>query len=93
MLVRLRFKNVSAPVLYIKEGCPYCARAMDYLDEHEVAYDKIDVRGDEQKLAELKEVSGQTKTPTLVSDGRVLADFDVNELKDFLGEQEPARGA
>ena len=73
--------------LYIKHGCPYCAAAMDYLDEHEIAYDQIDVRGDDEKMKELKELSGQTRTPTLVRDGKVLPNFGVDELEKFLAEE------
>jgi glutaredoxin len=77
---------MSAPILYVKRGCPYCAAAMDYLDQHQIAYEQIDVRGDEEKMQELKKISGQTKTPTLVWDGEVLADFGVNELEKFLAK-------
>jgi glutaredoxin len=75
---------VSAPTLYVKRGCPFCAAAMDYLDEREIAYEKIDVRGDETAVKKLEEISGQTRTPTLVWDGEVLADFEVDELEKFL---------
>jgi glutaredoxin len=66
---------------------------MDYLDEHEIAYEKIDVRGDDEKLNELREISGQTKTPTLAWNGKVLADFGVEELRRFLaGQAAPKSG-
>jgi glutaredoxin len=60
---------------------------MDYLDEQGIAYDKIEVRGDDAKLKELTELSGQTKTPTIVLNGKLLANFGLNELKLFLQEQ------
>jgi glutaredoxin len=66
---------------------------MSYLDEHKIAYDKIDVRGDDQKLNELQEISGQTKTPTLVWNGKVLANFGIEDLKHFLAGQEAGKTA
>jgi glutaredoxin len=60
---------------------------MDYLNERRIAYEQIDVRGDDDKMKKLKNVSGQTRTPTLVLDGKVLANFGVDELKAFLAEQ------
>lgn len=37
-------------------------------------------------MEKLKEVSGQTKTPTLVWNGDVLADFGTEELKTFVAD-------
>ena len=78
---------MSTPTLYIKRGCPYCAAAVDYLDEHQISYEQIDVRGDDEKMKKLKDLSGQTRTPTLVWDGKVLPDFAVQDLEKFLAEQ------
>ena len=72
------------PILYIKQGCPYCSAAMDYLTARNIDFETIDVRGNQEQMKKLEEISGKTKTPTLVWDGDVLADFDVNQLGDFL---------
>jgi glutaredoxin 3 len=83
----VRIEFVSTTILYVKAGCPYCAAAMDYLDEHQIAYEQIDVRGDDEGMKKLKELSGQTKTPTLVLEDKVLANFGVKDLEKFLAEQ------
>lgn len=72
------------PTLYVKTGCPYCKAAMDYLDQHQIKYEKVDVRGSDSGMRKLEEISGQTKTPTLDWDGQVLADFGTDELEGFL---------
>jgi glutaredoxin len=82
---------VSTPILYIKEGCPYCADAREYLDQQEIVHEEVDVRGNEEKMKKLKKISGQTKTPTMVWDDKVLADFGVDELKGFLAERDAAK--
>jgi glutaredoxin 3 len=71
---------VIEPTLYVKTGCPYCAAAMNYLDEHHIRYRKIDVVRNQNAADELEKVSGQDSTPTLVWDGAVLADFGVEQL-------------
>ncbi len=76
---------MSEPVLYIKRGCPYCAEAMEELDKRGYKYKQVEVRTDPKAMAELQKVSGQTKTPTLMADGKVLANFGVEELDSFLG--------
>ncbi len=72
------------PTLYVKTGCPYCKAAMDYLDQQQVQYEKVDVRGSDSGMKKLQELSGQTKTPTLDWNGDVLADFGTEELEAFL---------
>lgn len=75
---------MSDPILYVKRGCPYCAATIQYLDKRGIAFDQVDVVGDEEAMQELEKLSGQGSTPTLVWDGEVLADFDVEELEQFL---------
>jgi glutaredoxin len=78
---------VNKPTLYIKQGCPYCAAAMEYLDQQNISYETVDVRSQPEMMQKLEEVSGQQKTPTLVWNGDVLADFGVDELKKFLSDR------
>jgi glutaredoxin 3 len=77
---------VSEPILYVKTGCPYCAAAMRWLDQHDIDYRKVDVLTNPEAMDELEEVSDQDSTPTLVWDGAVLADFDVEDLGPFVTE-------
>ena len=75
---------MTKPRLYVKTGCPYCRAAIEWLDQHQIAYEKLDVVGQRELMQQLQELSGQTKTPTLDWDGDVLADFDVEQLEPFL---------
>ncbi|MBA3651430.1 MAG: glutaredoxin family protein [Chthoniobacterales bacterium] len=81
---------MATPILYIKRGCPYCKAASNYLDQHQVAYEEVEVRSDPAQMQKLQEISGQSKTPTLVWDGDVLANFGTEELEPFLREHAPA---
>ena len=66
---------------------------MNYLDEHGVQYDAIEVRGKPEVMAKMEKISGQTKTPTLVWNGEVLANFGVDELADFLTRRRESKTA
>lgn len=71
--------------LYVKSGCPWCIDAINWLDAKKIAYDLIEVRNDKAAFEEMVQLSGQTKAPTMQAiDGRVLADFDVAQLPEFL---------
>ena len=75
---------MATPILYVKRGCPYCTAATKYLDQHQISYEAVEVRSDPAQMQKLLEISGQTKTPTLVWDGDVLANFGVDELEPFV---------
>jgi glutaredoxin len=62
--------------------------AKDYLTEHGYSFVEIDVGQDRQAYQEMKELSDQTCVPTFVAGGKVLANFDTDQLQDFLRENE-----
>jgi glutaredoxin 3 len=70
--------------LYVKVWCPWCVAAKRYLDERGFEYDEIDVERDRSGYAEMVRISGQSYTPTLEVDGKVLPDFGPDELELFL---------
>jgi len=60
---------------------------MDCLRERGVDFETIDVRGNPDQMKKLEEISGKTKTPTLVWDDDVLADFGVDQVGRFLDQR------
>ncbi len=56
---------------------------MRWLDDHDIAYEKIDVIADEAAFDEMIRISGQELAPVLDVDGKVLADFGPEELPGF----------
>jgi glutaredoxin len=62
--------------------------AKDYLTEHGYSFVEIDVGQDRQAYQEMKELSDQTCVPTFVAGDKVLANFDTDQLQDFLRENE-----
>jgi glutaredoxin 3 len=76
--------SAKSMILYVKAGCPWCHVAEEYLNKHGYKYELTDVRVDPVAFAELKRISGQACTPTLVIGDLVLPDFGSDELEDFL---------
>ena len=74
--------------LFIKPYCGWCHKAVNWLDEHEVQYEKIDVIADENAFDEMIRLSGQELAPVLESDGEVLADFGPEQLEPFFKQLE-----
>ena len=69
--------------LFIKPYCPWCHKAIAWLDAHQVKYETLDVISDAEAFAEMEEISGQSLAPVIDVDGEVLADFGPEELAKF----------
>jgi len=69
--------------LFIKPYCGWCHKAVDWLDERGIDYEKIDVIQDEAAFDEMIRLSGQELAPVVEVDGEVLADFGPDQLADF----------
>ena len=69
--------------LFIKPYCPWCHKAMQWLDEHDIKYETLDVIADDAAFAEMVRLSGQELAPVMDVDGRVLANFGPEELPGF----------
>lgn len=77
----------SALKLYVKTWCPWCVTAQQWLDARGYRYELIDVEAKRADYEEMIRLSGQRRTPTLVtSSGLVLPDFGPDELAVFLGK-------
>lgn len=69
--------------LFVKPGCPWCEEATDWLDEHGLQYEVLDITKDATARDEMHELTGQTRTPSIDVDGKVLFDFGADELEEW----------
>lgn len=69
--------------LFIKPYCPWCDQAEEWLNEHRVSYETLDVIDDPRANAEMVRLSGQTLCPVIDVDGEILADFGPDQLAKF----------
>ncbi|GEP43558.1 glutaredoxin family protein [Brevifollis gellanilyticus] len=67
--------------LFIKPGCPWCDEAIDWLNSHNIPFTALNVTRDAAARAEMLELTGQTKAPSIDVDGEILADFGADELE------------
>jgi glutaredoxin 3 len=77
-------KIMQKITLYSRPMCWWCMQAKHYLKKHGIAFEDINVGHDKTAYEEMVRLSGQTYVPTLVMNGRVLANFGVEELEQFL---------
>jgi glutaredoxin len=72
--------------LYSRAMCSWCIDAKDYLSGRGFRFTEIDVGRDRDAYEEMTEISDQTYVPTLVAGDVVLANFDTDQLEEFLNE-------
>jgi glutaredoxin len=67
--------------LFVKPGCPWCDEAIEWLDRRRISYELLDVIRNAEARAEMRELTGQTKAPSIDVDAHILADFGADELE------------
>ncbi|WP_226012653.1 glutaredoxin family protein [Halomicrobium salinisoli] len=70
--------------LYRLDGCPYCEKVADRLDELEVDYDSVWVDAMHSQRNEVKRVSGQRAVPVLVDEDRGVTMAESDRILEFL---------
>jgi len=81
---RRRTRKIMTIKLYSRPLCGWCQEAKAYLRQRGLAFEDVDVGADPATYEEMQRLSGQRFVPTIVVDGQVLADFDVQQLETFL---------
>ncbi len=75
--------------VYSTPTCPFCKMAKDYLNQHQIAFENIDVAAEEDKAEEMVAKSGQRGVPVIVveKDGReeIVIGFDKARLATLIG--------
>ncbi len=72
--------------IYIKPTCPWCVDALETLDALGCTYTIHDVYTEPGAAEKVRQLSRQTKVPTMEADGHVLADFGPEEIAPFLSK-------
>jgi glutaredoxin 3 len=78
-------KSKTEVKVYSTTACPWCYRVKDWLKEHSVKYEDIDVGADPAKAQEMIEKSGQMGVPVIDVNGTIIVGFDEEKLKSALG--------
>lgn len=75
---------MTAIKVYAKTGCCYSDMLKNLLKYHGVDFENVDISKPE-KLKELRELSGQDRTPVLQINDKIYVGFDREKIKEVLG--------
>jgi len=70
--------------LYQLDGCPYCERVADRLDELDVEYETEWVEALHSKRDEVKRVSGQRGVPVLIDEDRGVTMAESERILEYI---------
>jgi len=70
--------------LYQLDGCPYCEKVADRLDEGGIDYESVWVDALHSARDEVKRVSGQRAVPVLVDEDRGVTMAESERILEFI---------
>lgn len=71
--------------VYSTAMCPWCHKATEWLKEHKVPFEEVNVQADRKEAEEMIRKSGQTGVPVIEIDGKIIIGFNLEEIKKALG--------
>ncbi len=77
-------KKAARVKVYGTPVCPWCGIAKDFLRDHDIEFEDIDVAADREAAREMIEKSGQMGVPVIEIDGEMVVGFDEDKIKRLL---------
>ncbi|MHA1852449.1 MAG: glutaredoxin family protein [Candidatus Heimdallarchaeaceae archaeon] len=70
--------------VYSTPACPWCVRVKDFLKEHNIEFDDINVAEDKEAAMEMIRKSGQMGVPVVEVGDEIIVGFDEEKLRKVL---------
>jgi glutaredoxin 3 len=71
--------------IYSTPTCHFCHMAKEFFTENNIAFTNYDVASDQEKRAEMIQMTGQLGVPVIVIDDSITIGFDRNKIAEKLG--------
>lgn len=78
-------KNIR---IFTTPFCPYCFALKEFLKQHNIEFEEIDVSKDAKAAREMIEKSGQMGVPVVEIDGQIVVGFDKEKISQLLNINE-----
>jgi len=70
--------------VYSTSTCPWCIKTKEFLKEHKIKFEDIDVSQDVKSAQEMVKKSGQMSVPVIEANKEIIIGFDEDKLKKIL---------
>lgn len=68
--------------LYILESCPYCRKVMNFLNENNIEYNKLDV-SEPENYDNLQKIGGKSQVPFLDDREKGVRLYESDDIIDY----------
>jgi len=75
---------MSKVTVYSTPTCPWCHKVKDFLKEHKVNFQEINVAEDDKGRETMVEKTGQMGVPVIDIGGKIIIGFDADKIKKAL---------
>lgn len=69
--------------LFMLNTCRYCRRVVEYLDENNIPYEKIDISEKENEEA-LVRIGGKRQVPFIIDTDKNIEMYESNDILEYL---------
>lgn len=70
-------------VIYTKDPCPYCVRAINFFNEYGVKFEEIDLTDKPEEIDRIKNETGWRTVPIIMINGKLIGGYsDMKALHD-----------
>ncbi len=70
--------------VYTTPACPYCFTLKEFLKEHKIKFEEVDVSQDKKARDEMIKKSGKMEAPIIEIDGQIVVGFDKEKITKLL---------
>jgi glutaredoxin-like YruB-family protein len=74
--------------LFFTPACPYCYALKEFLKEHKIEFEEINVSENEKAKEELIKKSGKMEVPVIEINGKIVVGFDKEKISKLLNIKE-----
>ena len=71
---------MSKVKIFLTPACPYCFTLKEFLKEHNIKFEEIDVSKNKETREEMIKKSGQLEVPVVEIDGQIIVGFDKEKI-------------
>lgn len=74
--------------IFTTVACPYCFTLMEFLKEHNIEFEEIDVSKNKKAREEMIKKAGKMEVPVVEIDGQIVVGFDKEKIVQLLNIKE-----
>ena len=81
-------KSLPKVQVFTTPMCPFCYALKEFLKEHNIEFEEIDVSQDEKAKEEMIKKTGRLEAPIIEIDGQIVVGFDKEKICKLLNINE-----